>query len=101
MTAQEIPYDFRLMLEWGQRQLAALLDALPRALDEFARSITRLTGDAVSPVIPVPSQTQQEILVTVCVVTGLALAAFLVIQAVLLLAPRRHGAIVRLRQRNR
>jgi hypothetical protein len=77
------------------------LGALLHAFGEIARLLTRSIGDAVSPVIPVLSQTQQQILVTVGVVTGLALAAFVVIQAVLLLAPQRRGATVRLRQRHR
>lgn len=101
MTLREIPYDLRLMFEWGQRQLSDSLGVLPRLFGDITRFISRAAGDAVSPLIPVLSQTQQEILINVGVVTGLALAAFVVIQAVLLLASRRHGATVRLRQRHR
>jgi hypothetical protein len=100
MTLQELPYDLRLIFEWGQRQLAELLGALPRALGEIATFITRSTEDAITPMMTVLSQGQQEILVTAGIVTGVALGVFVAYQAVLFVAPRRRGATVRLRHRH-
>lgn len=74
---------------------------MARSFSEIARFITRSAEDTVPPVIPILSQTQQEILVTVGIVTGLALAVYLAYQAVLLLAAPRRGATVRPRQRHR
>jgi len=101
MTLQELPYDFSLLFEWGQRHVTELFGALPRALGEIAKFVIQSTEDIVSPVIPVLSQTQQEILVTAGMVIGVALGIFLAYQAVLFVAPRRRGATVGLRNRQR
>jgi predicted PurR-regulated permease PerM len=101
MTPREIPYDIGQAINWGLRGLQALLNALPQVFADIWGSVTRVIRHDVAPMLPVLSQTQQELLIITGVVVGVVVAAFLVVQTVMLLVPRHSRATTRLPRRHR
>lgn len=101
MTLNEIPSEIQQVIVWEVRGIQAVKEVLLQLLGELWRSIARSVQDAVVPIFPVLSSSQQDALVTVALVVGGAVAIFLLVEMLLLLVPPRSVRTVRLKQRHR